>query len=208
MATEGAADNAENETEPFDAELLVEMYGTLQDQTHAILDQSQARLRGGLTAIVAIFGYAILGNEPRLYALLPFVVGGLVIVHLESTVTLAYLNHRMSKIERKLEIREPLFVWEREYGILGDGRTVAVLGVDLNPVFFALVAALVAAVYVAAVWLGLTTWVSTPVVVGDLTMVTVTADGLLFAYGALTAGILMALVVAGAQFVRLARTSV
>jgi hypothetical protein len=23
------------------------------------------------------------------------------------------LNHRMSKIERKLEIREPLFVWER-----------------------------------------------------------------------------------------------
>jgi hypothetical protein len=113
VATEGAADNAENETEPFDAELLVEMYGTLQDQTHAILDQSQARLRGGLTAIVAIFGYAILGNEPRLYALLPFVVGGLVIVHLESTVTLAYLNHRMSKIERKLEIREPLFVWER-----------------------------------------------------------------------------------------------
>jgi hypothetical protein len=39
-------------------------------------------------------------------------------------------------------------------------------------------------------------------------MVTVTADGLLSAYGALTAGILMALVVAGAQFVRLARTSV
>lgn len=208
MATEGAADNAENETEPFDAALLVEMYGTLQDQTHAILDRSQARLRGGLTAIVAIFGYAILGNEPRLYALLPFVVGGLVIVHLESTVTLGYLNHRMSKIERKLEIREPLFVWEREYGILGDGRTVAVLGVDRNPVFFALVAALVAAVYVAAVWLGLTTWVSTPVVIGDLTMVTVTADGLLFAYGALTAGILIALVVAGAQFVRLARTSV
>jgi hypothetical protein len=208
VANEGAADNAENETEPFDAELLVEMYGTLQDQTHAILDQSQARLRGGLTAIVAIFGYAILGNEPRLYALLPFVVGGLVIVHLESAVTLAYLNHRMSKIERKLETREPLFVWEREYGILGDGRTVAVLGVDLNPVFFALVAALVAAVYVAAVWLGLTTWVSTPVVVGDLTMVTITTDELLVAYGALTAGILMALVVAGSQFVRLARTSV
>jgi hypothetical protein len=202
-----ADEESPDDTEPFDEELLLEMYGTLQDQTQAIMDQSQGRLRGGVTAVVAVFGYAILGQEPRLYAVLPFVIGGLVIVHLESTATLARLNHRMSEIEGKLKDREPMFVWEREYGILADGGAVSVLGVDVDSVFFALVAVLVAAAYVATVWLGLTAWTPARVFAGGTGAVTVTASELLVVYIALSTGVLLALIATGAHVVRLVRTA-
>lgn len=139
-------------------ELLLEFYGLLRGAAESNIDQAQRRLTGGIGSIAAIFGYAVLGNDPRIYAGLPFVIGVLIVVDLEATATLSYLNYRMALIEQALSADDGLIVWEREYGMFGEGRRLTALGVDLNLTYFGFVVAAVAAGYLASIGIAIEAW--------------------------------------------------
>lgn len=173
-----------NETDP---QLL--LYRSLRQETRARISQHQRSLLSGLSVIGVVIAYALLSGEFVFLAVIPLVVGFLVVQTAQYLNNLFYITRHLSRIERAYTDEYPLFEWENRYGVAGTDRALVQRGVDWSivPQYIVLVLGLLG--YLGSVYAAYVVWPPRGI---EILVIGLSRDGLLAGYVLLTALVCLA----------------
>lgn len=167
-----------DETEP---PLL--LYSLLHDEVRSRLTHHYRSLLSGLSVIGVIIAYALLSGEFVFLAVVPVVIGFLVVQTVRQLNGLLFISHHLCRIEGAYVEEYPLFSWARRYGMTGTERRVERHGIDWSLVPAAIVLAFGALGYLGFVYVSYVVWPPDGI---DILVVGLTREGLLGIYVVLT----------------------
>ncbi|MDZ7701338.1 MAG: hypothetical protein U5J98_04325 [Halobacteriales archaeon] len=169
-----------------DPQLL--LYRSLRDEVHSRIAQHHRSLLSGLSVIGVVIAYALLSGQFVFLAVIPVVVGFLVVQTVRTFNNILYVARHLSRIEGAYVEDYPLFNWERRYGGGGTDRGLHRWGVDWSNVPQAIVLLLAAAGYLGSIYAAYVVWPPDGV---EILLIGLTRTGLVWIYAFLTLLILL-----------------
>jgi hypothetical protein len=194
-ADQGSDDGAESD-------LQLALYERFTERAAAERRWQFVRLAAGHAVVGTIVAYAVLFDAPRYVALAPILYGIVVLDALKYSVRRLYLQERLADLETELAAREPLATWVTDHGFFGRADTVEWAGIDLDRVPELAQYALVGAIYLGLVAVGLVAWRPLP---ADGAVLPVTRGLLAVSYGTFTLLVLGIVLVARVHYHRVRR---
>lgn len=166
---------------PDDPNLL--LYALLRDEVLTRIGHNQRSLFSGLSVIGIVIAYALLSGEFVFLAVVPVVVGFLVVQTVRELNGILYQARHLSRIEGAYVDDNPLFAWERRWGMAGSERGIQRFGVDWTHVPQYIVLTLAGLGYAASIYAAYAVWPPDGL---DILRIGLTRGGLLWIYALLT----------------------
>lgn len=167
------------DTEP---ELL--LYRILHDEVRAHLSHQFRSLLSGLSVVGVIIAYALLSGELVFMAVIPLVVGFLIVQTVRQLNNVLFAAQHLNRIEDAYVDDHPLFSWEQQFGMTGTDRRVERYGINWAKVPQALILTIAILGYFAFVYVAYVVWPPAGV---DVLTVGLDRNGLLGIYALFTA---------------------
>ncbi|MFB6081798.1 MAG: hypothetical protein ABEJ67_03150 [Halanaeroarchaeum sp.] len=165
------------------------MYGILHEEIRARISHHYQSLLSGLSIIGVIIAYALLSGEFVFLAVIPVLIGFLVVQTVRQLNRIYLAATHLRDIEAAYIEDYPLFSWEHRYGMTGTGASVRKWGINWTHVPQAMVLAMAAVGYLGSIYVAFAVW---PPDGMDVLLIGLTRTGLLAIYLLVTVVLLVA----------------
>lgn len=168
---------------PTDSAPDLLLYRILHDEVRDRISHHYRSLLSGLSVVGIVIAYALLSGEFVFLAVVPVVIGFLVVQTVRQLNGILYIARHLNRIERAFVDDHPLFAWEHRYGMTGTERRVERWGINWSHVPQGIVIAFAVLGYVGFIYIAYVVWPPAGV---DVLAVGLTRVGLLWIYALLT----------------------
>lgn len=159
------------------------LYRVLHDEVRSRLSHHYQGLLTGLSVVGVIIAYALLSGELVFLAVVPVVIGFLGVQAIRQHNGVLFIANHLNRIEKEYADENPLFVWERRYGMTGTDRRIERWGIDWSFVPPGIILTFGAMGYIGFIYVAYVVWPPSGV---DILAVGLTRNGLLVIYALLT----------------------
>lgn len=187
IVNEAPDDVEEDLPDEDDPHLL--LYSILHNEARSRISHHYRSLLSGLSVVGVIIAYALLSGKFVFLAVIPIVVGFLVVHTVRQLNGILFVARHLNRIERAYVDDYPLFAWEHRYGMTGTDRHVERWGIDWSLVPPVIILVLAILGYVASAYAAYVVWPPEGV---DILLIGLTRGGLLAIYVLLTGLICLA----------------